>query len=73
MSCITNARHPDHLGRSVQMELISMPSAEYHRKMAAEYNRLAELATTDQERRNYLRLAEQEMLLANSNSTVWNA
>jgi hypothetical protein len=76
LSCIID----DALGRwwlnragsaPAQTERVSMSSAEYHRKMAAEYSRLANIATTEQERCNYLRLEQEELLLANPDAFVW--
>jgi len=48
-----------------------MSSAEYHRKAAAEYRRLADSATTEQDRCNYLRLEQEQLLLANSEPLAW--
>ena len=40
-----------------------MANAEYHRKQAAEFKRLGNLATTEQARAEYARLEQEELLL----------
>lgn len=62
----------ENCGVPAPTERVSMQSAEYHRKMAAEYNRLANSATTEQERREYLRLEQEELLMAYSEPFIWN-
>lgn len=41
----------------------NMGTAEFHRKQAAEYKRLGNLATTESERAQYARLEQEQLLL----------